>query len=195
MMTNMTEERMKMVLWTNTCLTVAVELQHSGGNGKKEWRRRERWEASVKRREETSGGMKGWEVSLSPVSAAGLQTSTLASKITEITWKEAWGRVDYTNNPPQHLFQPCLSQRHNSTLAKFSDFTFNPEWDVAEILWRRLQIETFHSTEVWSTFGIRWKRRKMMLSSFRKSKTDKRGVEFWSLITDKNVLSFFPVHQ
>lgn len=150
MMTNMTEdERMRMVLWANSCLPVTVELQHSEEETK---RMEEEKMASKRGCEETDGRrrVEGWKrmrgESQSPASAAGLQTSTLASKITEITWKEAWGRVDYTNNPPQHLFQPCLSQHHNSTLAKFPDLTFNPEWDV---VLRRLQIETFHSTESW----------------------------------------------
>lgn len=93
----------------------------------KEVEGREREEAGVEGLKRMSGD------SHSPASAAGLQTSAAASKITNVTWKQARGWADYTNNPPQRLFQLCLSRPDKSTMGKFSDLTFKAEWDVAVI--------------------------------------------------------------
>lgn len=146
MMRNVSQNaKRKMVSLTHTRLAVSLQscsVQWSWLKRKKlkkwkRWRKQSQPE-EVKRQtwraEAGVEGLRGWEVTLTPVSAAGLQTSTAASKITEITWKQAWGRADYTNNPPQHLFQPRLSQCDNSTMGKFWDWTFKAEWDVAVML-------------------------------------------------------------
>lgn len=134
MMRNVTQNaKMNMVLWAQVPHCECAELQcleWSWFNRKKlkKWEVKEREPEEVKRQTWwTDGGVEGLKRmrgdSHSPFSAAGLQTSAAASKITEITWKQAWGRADYTNNPPQHLFSAVFVtawQFHNGKVFRFN---------------------------------------------------------------------------
>lgn len=103
------EERTKTLFINKMCLAVSLEscgIQRDGDSKPEKVKAKEREVEGKSERASDRGKegrhKRGWEGDSLPLlfQLQGSKTSTAASEITEITWKQARGRVDYTNNPP-----------------------------------------------------------------------------------------------